>query len=92
VKNLICAVYLSLKINEYDEGFIAKMASKWKEKPVFSPIKRFPHFGDEGYTQIELAFLAGMKFQTALSKLIQPIEAIYEQINEVYRSKSAEEL
>jgi hypothetical protein len=49
------------------------MASKWKEKPVFSPIKRFPHFGDEGYTQAELAFLAGMRFQTALSKLIQPI-------------------
>jgi hypothetical protein len=29
--------------------------------------------------------LSGIKFQTSLSKLIQPIEAIYEQINEVCR-------
>ena len=34
IKNLICAVYVSLKLNEYDEGFISKMAIKWKEKAV----------------------------------------------------------
>lgn len=85
IRNLICAVYVSLKLNEYDEGFIAKMAIKWKEKAVFCPTKRFPHFGEEGYSQAELSFLSGIKFQTSLSKLIQPIEAIYEQINEVCR-------
>ena len=87
VRNLICAVYASLKLNEYDEGFITKMALKWKEKSVFCPTKRFPHYGEEGYTQAELHFLAGLRFQTALSKLIQPLEAIYEQINEVHRSR-----
>lgn len=30
VRNLISAVYVSLKLNEYDEGFIIKMALKWK--------------------------------------------------------------
>lgn len=91
VRNLICAVYASLKLNEYDEGFIAKMALKWKEKAVFSPTRRFPHFGEEGYSQAELHFLAGLRFQTALSKLIQPLEAIYEQVNEVHRARLAHE-
>jgi hypothetical protein len=50
IQTLICAVYTSLKFNEYEENFLIKMAGKWREKTVFAPTKRLPHFGDEGYT------------------------------------------
>jgi hypothetical protein len=55
-----------------------KTASKWKPKPFFNYAKnQLPHYGDDNYTQAELRFLSGIKFQTALSKVITPIEAIY---------------
>lgn len=74
---LICCVYLSFKFNEYDDNFMLKIAAKWKTKSIFSPKDQLPHYGDEGYSHAELKFLSGIKFQTALSKVITPIEAMF---------------
>ena len=78
--SLICALYTSLKINEYEESFVKGVALKWKEKPEFEPSRRLPHYGDEGYTQAEMKFLQGIHFQTGISKLIQPAEALYHEV------------
>jgi hypothetical protein len=54
-----------------------KIAAKWKTKSIFSPKEQLPHYGDDGYSHAELKFLSGIKFQTALSKVVTPIEAIF---------------
>ena len=74
---LICCLYLSLKFNEYDDSFMLKIAAKWKTKSLFSPKDQLPHYGDEGYSNAELKFLSGIKFQTGLSKAVTPIEAMF---------------
>ena len=73
----ICCIYLSLKFNEYDESFMLKAANKWKQHKFFTSKDHYPHFGEEGYSNAELKFLSGIKFQTGVSKVITPIEAMF---------------
>lgn len=77
---IICCTYLSLKFNEYDDAFMLKAASKWRKKFIVSSKDYLPHFGDDGYSHAELKFLSGIKFQTGLSKVITPIEAMFHAI------------
>jgi len=56
-----------------------KAADKWKtHKYFYTPGKDpLPHYGDIGYSNVELKFLSGIKFQTGLSKVISPLEALF---------------
>ena len=83
---MVCCFYLSLKINEYPDGFINKIALKWKNKPLFSSKDYLPHFGDDGYSNAELKFLSGIKFQTGMAKVITPIESMFHSINKSQKS------
>jgi hypothetical protein len=80
-QSIICSIYLSMKFNEYDEGFMDKAAKKWKNNKYFANKTQLPHFGEDGYSSAELKFLAGIKFQTALSKVVTPIEAMFHIVN-----------
>lgn len=52
---ILCAMYTSLKCNEFDANFITKIANKVKEKGLFvKPPDKLLNYGEEGYTAKEL--------------------------------------
>ena len=76
-------MYVALKLNQYDEGYIRDMALAWKGKEALQAKRgQHRHYNDEGYADKELKLLQGIGFRTARTKMIHTVESLYGKVQD----------
>ena len=69
VQTIVCAIYLSLKIEEIDDRGLKNYAQRLMKKNIDPPAC---HYGEESYTEHEMTFLTEINFEIKALSAIRP--------------------